>query len=156
MIDMNDGVKPGGAIQVELELRIESPLEEVWQALVHDAGSWWHKDFFVTKEPEAFVLEPRLGGKVYEDCGDGTGFVWFTVEGIQPPDYLYLVGHVRPPYGGPCTSLVEVRLSAEADSATRLMISDTVHGYVSDKMATSLDEGWKLLFGNLKAFVERG
>jgi hypothetical protein len=30
-----------------------------------------------------------------------------------------------------------------------------VHGHVSEKMAESLDSGWKMLFGELKSYSEK-
>ena len=83
--------KPTRTLMVELEIPIEAKKEVVWDALVNDIGIWWRKDFSATGT-DKMILEPRLGGRMYEDCGDGTGFTWYTVEGIMPNDSL-LIGN---------------------------------------------------------------
>ena len=61
-----------GSARVELEVTIEAPREKVWQGLVEEIGEWWPRDFFTTESPR-FTLDPRVGGYMYEDTGDGTG-----------------------------------------------------------------------------------
>ena len=148
-------IKPAGAIQVELEITINAPREEVWKAFVEESNAWWHKDFYVSKRPAKFVIEPKLGGRMFEDCGDGTGFTWFTILGIEPNESLYVTGHIRPPYGGPCTTLIWFSLENKGKDKTVLKISDTTHGHVSEAMAESMDSGWKMLFNELKALAEK-
>jgi uncharacterized protein YndB with AHSA1/START domain len=140
---------------VELEIPIDAPREKVWHALMNEPHQWWHKDFYVAKRPAKFVIEPKLGGRGYEDCGDGTGFVWFEIIGLEPNEMLYVQGQIRPPFGGPATSLIIFTLEDDGDNKTVLKVSDAVHGHVSEKMAESLDSGWKMLFGELKSYSEK-
>ena len=144
------------AIQVELELSIKAPITKVWGDIVSNTTKWWPKDFYTSSASKEFIIEPKLGGRMYEDAGSGTGLVWMTVHGIEPPKYIYLVGHIRPPFGGPAISMLNIRLSSEGKNETKLELSDAVFGQVSENMAKSLDDGWKYLFENcLKAFVEK-
>ncbi len=148
-------MKSAGAIEVDVTIEIDARRDTVWHTLVSQTAEWWHKDFFVTQGPATFVCEPRVGGRFFEDCGDGSGFVWFTIQGIEPPNYIYMIGHTRPPYGGPCTSLIMVTLEERSESRTLLRISDTTHGRVSDDMAAGLRDGWQRLFGALKRLIEQ-
>ena len=142
-----------GVCRVELEIPIGAPRSHVWDCLINRPGEWWREDFLVT--PGAiFRLEPKVGGLMFEDAGDGAGFVWFTVHGIIPEQQLYLIGHIRPPYGGPCTSMLMIGLESTDGDHTVVKLSDCVVGKVDQKTADSLDEGWKLLFGGLKALAE--
>ncbi len=146
-------IKPVGAIQVEFEVTIDAPREETWQAFIDDAGTWWHKDFYVSKGNAKFTIEPKLGGRMFEDGGDGTGFTWFTVQGVVPNEQLYVSGYIRPPFGGPCTSLVTFTFEDAGPGKTVVKISDTTHGHVSDKTASNLEGGWRVLFTGLRDHV---
>lgn len=142
-----------GVCRIELELTIESSRGHVWDCLINRPDAWWREDFLAA-EGSTFTLEPKVGGLVYEDTGDGTGFVWFQIHGLAPEKQLYLIGHIRPPYGGPCTSMLTLDLEDTGAGHTLLKLSDCVVGRVDQKTADSLDEGWRLLFGGLKEFAE--
>jgi len=59
--------------QVEIQVTINAPQQRVWQALLYETPQWWRKDFFTSPKTKAFVIEPRVGGRAYEDYGDGNG-----------------------------------------------------------------------------------
>jgi uncharacterized protein YndB with AHSA1/START domain len=130
---------------VELEVTIQAPIERVWKALVTETGRWWRKDFYADAAGRDFIIEPVLGGKMYEDWGDGEGLVWATVTGVRAPTLLELSGVSSPKWGGPNTHYHSFRLE-EQGGATVLHFSDAVHGKIDDATATSLHEGWLLLF----------
>ena len=141
-----------GTERIELELPIAAPRATVWDCMVNRIGDWWRKDFFVNANAK-FVLEPRVGGLMYEDTGDGEGFVWYVVHGIEKEKSLYLIGHMRPPYGGPTTSMLIITLE-DAPDGTIVKLSDCEMGKVSEKHTKNLDDGWKLLFAELKQLAE--
>jgi len=102
------------------------------------------------------VIEPRVGGRAYEDWGDGAGLLWFTVLGFDPQKSLLLQGHLTPAYGGPVTTLVQINLK-ESGEGTLLQICDTTYGRIGDALPTRLRAGWTAIFdAGLKAFVEAG
>ena len=70
-----------GVVDVTVEVEIEATAEVVWQALTTDIGEWWPRDFCVG-DVERFHLEPKLGGRMYEDWGDGGGLIWAVVTGF--------------------------------------------------------------------------
>jgi uncharacterized protein YndB with AHSA1/START domain len=144
-----------GIGQVELEIPVEAPRERVWKAFVEEIGQWWLKDFYAGPNAQAFVLEPRLGGRMYEDWGDGAGLLWYTVIGIDPPRSLDLAGHLTPAFGGPAKTYL--RIAFEEDGGrTRLKISDSIFGRVTPASAEQFRAGWEMLFGQgLKAWVEK-
>jgi uncharacterized protein YndB with AHSA1/START domain len=142
------------AITVELEIPIRAGRERVWNALVSDIDLWWRKDFLVTKA-KRFVLEPRLGGRMYEDAGEGTGITWYNVQGITPNESLLLAGFLYPGYGGPATTLLQLTLE-ESGKETILRIKDAIFGELSDDAESAVGGGWRALFGDgLKRFVEK-
>jgi uncharacterized protein YndB with AHSA1/START domain len=141
-----------GTARIELELPIAASCATVWDCMVNRIADWWRRDFFVYANAR-FVLEPKVGGLMYEDTGDGHGFVWYVVHGIEKEKSLYLIGHMRPPYGGPTTSMLLITLE-DVPEGTLLKLSDCEMGKVSKKHTKSLDDGWKLLFDELKRLAE--
>lgn len=143
-----------GMGQVELEVRIDAPRERVWQAFVEETGRWWLKDFYAAPDAKGFILEPKLGGRMYEDWGDGGGLLWYTVIGIRPGQSLELAGHLTPAFGGPAKTYLKINFLADGQ-ATRLQISDSAFGRVSTNSLEQFRSGWEMLFGQgLKAYVE--
>jgi uncharacterized protein YndB with AHSA1/START domain len=142
-----------GAIQVELEITIHAPLPQVWHALVHEIGLWWRQDFYCAGG-KRFAMEPRVGGRVYEDDGSGGGLLWYTVHIMTAPRLLQLIGHLSPPWGGPAVSLIRIEL-VEQDKSTVLRLTDHCFGVVSAKLKRNLHEGWTLLMADaLKSHLE--
>ena len=68
-------------IEHTLEIAIAAPPARVWKALTGQVSSWWHPGF-LREGALAFVIEPRVGGRVYEDWGGGQGLLWYTVVGL--------------------------------------------------------------------------
>ncbi len=139
--------------RVELSVLIAAPRERVWKGLIEEIGEWWPQDFFTTPSPR-FTLEPRIGGYMFEDTGDGTGAIWFQVTGIRPPESLNLQGHIAPPYGGPATSLLTFTLEDRGDE-TLFKLSDSLFGVLPDKDQDCMDQGWRQIFEqNFKSYME--
>jgi len=149
----DDGI---GVVQVELEIRIAARSERVWQALVEEIGRWWPRDFYAGPDPRGFLLEPRLGGRMYEDWGNGAGAIWYLVTEIDPPRALGLTGQMPAAFGGPATSLLRLVLRPEGES-TVLELTDSEFRRPTEKAHASLEEGWRELFEKaFKTYVEGG
>jgi uncharacterized protein YndB with AHSA1/START domain len=143
-----------GVVRVELDVTINAALERVWKALVDETSAWWPKDFYTSPTTQGFVLEPRLGGRVYEDWGAGAGLLWFTVIGINPPVSLTLLGHLTPTFGGPATTMLELILESVGETVV-LHVTETMSGRAEPGSETTLREGWVTIFdGGLRAHVE--
>lgn len=65
---------------------------EVWTSRF---SAWWPDDHTVTGEPAAVVLEPGIGGRIYERGPDGTEHDWGQVTVWQPPHRLCYLWHLR-------------------------------------------------------------
>jgi len=144
-----------GVAQIELEIPIKAKPAQVWDALVEETSRWWSKDFYTSPSTKGFVIEPRLGGHAYEDCGDGAGQIWYTVIGVQPASSLMLLGLLTPEFGGPAQTILQLTLKS-AGKQTLLQLSDTIFGRVTDGKLSLTREGWILLFdAGLRAFIEK-
>jgi DNA-binding transcriptional ArsR family regulator/uncharacterized protein YndB with AHSA1/START domain len=138
--------------QVELEIAIAAPVERVWKALIDQTTFWWPKDFYTSPRAKGFHIEARLGGRMYEDWGDGAGVVWYQVFGFNPPHSIDLQGCMAVPYG-PAHTLLHLEL-AGSNTGTILKLSDSTIGLPKGDGTSKLD-GWKQLFEDgLKTYVE--
>ena len=139
--------------EVELEVRFAGDVKKVWKALTEDISAWWPKSFSIGPS-KRFVMEPKVGGRMYEDWGNNQGLLWATVISLKEPEVLQLAGDLFTDYGGPGRSHTSYKLTADGDS-TVLRFTETTYGRIREKTGKSLDDGWNYLLAKcLKAFVE--
>jgi DNA-binding transcriptional ArsR family regulator/uncharacterized protein YndB with AHSA1/START domain len=144
------------ALDIQLEIVIEARPAAVWKALTENIADWWPKDFYVGPKPLRFVVEPFVGGRVYEDWGDGQGVLWATVLVLDAEKKLQWVGDLAPEFGGPARSITSYTLREEGGH-TVLAFRDSPYGRLADGVQAGLTEGWKMLIeGCLKPHVEKG
>jgi len=69
-------------IRIESETRINRPPEVVFAALTTGLDAWWpHR----TRAAARIVYEPKVGGRLFEDWGDGAGLAYGQVIHYDPP-----------------------------------------------------------------------
>ena len=140
--------------QYAFSIVIEASRERVWRGLTDQIGTWWLPDFHMLGTDSIVTLEPRAGGRLFEQNGD-QHLLWYTVIAIQNNTSLDLVGYINPQYGGPATTMLNATLSTESANRTGLRISDSLYGRVSEGLVNSLSSGWQLLFSDgLKRHLE--
>lgn len=136
-----------------LEVMIAATPTRVWQALTTEASAWWPKDFHTSTRAERFVIEPVLGGRVFEDFGGGDGLMWYTVIGVEVEKELVMAGHLLPPFGGPAVTALRLTLSQQSDS-TQLKIQDDRFGLLGGESPV---DGWRMVFDDgLRLYIESG
>ena len=141
--------------EILIEVRIEAPVERVWKSLVHNTADWWLEDFYTDPKHVGFELQPKLGGWMLEDWGDGEGLIWGTVGGLRAPSFLQVFGDSSPQWGGPNRNILTWRLEEADNGGTVLRFEHAVFGKVSAETEASLGAGWKQLFGEgLKPYAE--
>ena len=142
---------PSTLDRVELEIEIAAAPARVWSALMEQTTLWWPKDFY-TGPAKGFHIEPRIGGRVYEDWGDGAGVIWYQIFAMNPGVSLDLQGNMAVPFG-PAMTLLHLELEAHG-KGTRLKVSDSTMGVACDRKEKV--DGWRRIFGEgLKRFVEK-
>jgi uncharacterized protein YndB with AHSA1/START domain len=143
---------PVTAVEVELEFRINAPRPRVWQALTQQVERWWPKQFCAKPaNAKAFRLEFKLGGRLYEDWGDGNGWVWWTIHELDAAGFAFS-----------CTGYEDfalhtcVRFSLKEEATcTVLKISDRIWGARAEEAVESHIQGWTWLFEDaFRSFVE--
>ncbi|MBX3358157.1 MAG: SRPBCC domain-containing protein [Phycisphaeraceae bacterium] len=150
-------VEACGAVTIEIDVAIAADADRVWRALVDETGKWWHRDFYTSPLARGFRIEAKIGGRMYEDWGGSSGAVWGTVVVFDEGRVLEFAGHLTPSFGGPATTMVRIELLPGERGCT-LRLRDGVFGRVDEGTAASLENGWRMLFGDegLKGYVEKG
>lgn len=150
---------PLSAVEIVTEVRIAAARDTVWDVLVQEPAPWWHAAYFTDpRGPKqgGFHIEARLGGRMYEDWGQGNGLVWGTVIGLDRGRFLQIVGDSSPAWGGPSRNFQTYRLEDDG-RATKLRFENAIFGRVDEGTLRSLDEGWRfLLEQSLKRWCETG
>lgn len=142
------------AIQVQFDVQLNAGIDTVWNCLINDAPKWWSSDFYTNAKTKAFYIEGRIGGKAYEDFGNGEGLIWSEVIGVDAPNSLQMKALLMPEFGGPATSIIAIRLESD-QSGTMLTLSDTLFGAVNESTAAQIEAGWKMIYGKaFKAYVD--
>lgn len=144
-----------GSFRVEQEVTIQGTPARVFDALTKEVSAWWGMPhMYSEKSARDIVLEPRVGGRLYEDWGDGEGVLYATVSIARRPEWIRLSGPIG--IGGAVAGVVDIKLSPRGQE-TVVRLSHRVVGEVTEETESSYDQGWKsLLRERLKPYVERG
>ncbi len=141
-------------VTIELEIPIKADIGFVWNCLLEDMGIWWRKDFYTSPKTESFIIEPFVGGRMYEDYGGGNGLLWANVMVLDAPHNLEWKGHLSPSFGGPAITFMKLSLT-EREGVTILSVKDTTFGNVTENSKDQLTSGWEMLFEDtFKKYVE--
>ena len=133
---------------IDLSRTIQADQTKVWEALTQKTNQWWSNDFYQSSKTVKMVLEPKLGGLLYEDAGKNEGFVWATIIALHSPNHLLLRGDLSPDFGGPAISYLKFTLE-EKKGKTILKFQDNIMGTLSQKRLKEIKERWKVLLDGL-------
>jgi hypothetical protein len=131
-------------VQYEITIVINASKPHVWSGMTQRIAEWWLPDFLILGTGSDVILEPHAGGRLFERNGE-CELLWYTILAINPQDSMTLAGYCTAEFGGPFSTLLTVRLTATG-TTTRLSISDSLFGHVTDPHAKSLRAGWSQLF----------
>ncbi|MFW6088752.1 MAG: SRPBCC family protein [Gemmatimonadota bacterium] len=123
-------------MRIELERRISAPIEDVWEAMLHEIGPGFGGE---NDEPLHMKVEPFPGGRWYRDLGDGTGHLWGHVQAIRPHTLFELTGPLF--MSAPVSNNVQYRL-AHQDGVTTLRFVHTAFGPLPEDLRDGMLEGW--------------
>ena len=109
---------------LRLTLEVACPPDHAFHVWTSRIGTWWPVDHSVSGEPDLeVVLEPAVGGRIYERTRSGTEHDWGRVTRFEPPRLLAYQWHIgRDPSA---STDVEIAFVPDGDRRTRVEI---VHG----------------------------
>lgn len=136
---------------IVLEYVIEASPDRVFRGVTAEIGAWWTHSF---KEHKTVSLEPRVGGRFYEDWGDGQGALYATVTYLEAPRKLRLSGPMG--MSGAVACAMEFALE-DRGASTLLKLTHDILGTINPQVVEEYRAGWKELLGqSLKNHVEQG
>ena len=143
---------------LRVSFEVACPAAHAFEVWTSRFGTWWPSDHTVSGDPHALVvLEPKVGGRIYERQVDGIEHEWGEVTRWEPPerlDYRWHLGRARE-----AATDVEVRFVPLDAGGTRVEIEH--HGWerLGEAGADWRDRnrrGWESLLPHFAAAAERG
>lgn len=139
---------------VRKSVTVRQTVENTFRLFTTEIASWWPKAKYSVSQSRTrdVVLEPLLGGRVYEIRDDGHTFDWGKVLVWQPPERLVLSWH--PGREPDVAQEVEVRFTP-GDGGTRVDLEHREWTRLGADAATVRDRydgGWDYVLG--QCFVE--
>ena len=140
-----------GKFRIDYEVFINAPVEHTFRALVEEPHLYWTHTW--SENPHSIILEPRIGGRFFEQFDEsGNGVLYGRVELIMPPYRLRYSGNV-----GMLKAvhfIFDLELSAQ-DGGTLLREVTLGAGDVSQKMIANMLAGSAEVYaGKLKPLLE--
>jgi uncharacterized protein YndB with AHSA1/START domain len=136
-------------LDVAWEIRLNAPVETVWQKLVHEVDSWWAHCY---KPGSTVLIEPIPGGRFWERFADGvSGGVYANVVYVEPPYVLKCMGNWAMPGIGMSSGVW--RLS-EQEGGTLVKATGQLSGNLDPKLMKERRGGTQSLITALQRWVE--
>jgi uncharacterized protein YndB with AHSA1/START domain len=140
---------------VRKSVRVKAPIERAFSVFVEQMETWWPATHHIGKTPfVALFVEPRVGGRWYEQNAKGELCEWGRVLKWEPPHAVAFSWHVGPEqHDNPeaewgfdpdlsKASEVEIRFSAESGGVTLVELTHSKlerHGGDTEKLRAMFD-----------------
>ena len=135
-------------------ISVEAPLERAFRVFVEQFDKIKPREHnMLAADVAETVLEPCVGGRVYDRGVDGSECQWGEVLAFDPPDRLrfsWLIGVTWQPETDPSrASEVEVRFTAETPDRTRVALEHRHldrhgDGWEGMRAGVEAEDGWPL------------
>jgi uncharacterized protein YndB with AHSA1/START domain len=148
---------------VDRTLVVRAPLERAFALFVERFGEIKPPEHNLLATPVVeTVLEPRVGGEVYDRAADGSRCRWARVIAFEPPHRLLLAWDIGPTWqletDPDRASEVEIRFTAAGSGSTRVELTHRHldrHGPGWESVQDGVDDdaGWTLYLDRYAAVV---
>ena len=142
---------------VRTEIVVEVPIERAFRVFTEDFDRIKPRDHnMLGVDIAETVLEPRVGGHIYDRGVDGSECRWARVLAYEPPQHIVFSWDISPRWQLETdlekASEVEVRFIAEAPDRTRVELEHRHldrhgDGWASLREGVGSDQGWPLYLG---------
>ena len=124
-------------LDVEQHIEIKAAPEKVFAAMLHRFGKGNTRPDGQSLQME---LEPKVGGRLYRDRGNGIGHLWGFVQVIKPPELLELSGPMFMSY--PANNHVELKVQKTAGGC-KVTLRHRAIGMIDPEHRKGVGTGWK-------------
>lgn len=106
---------------LRLEFEVACSPEHAFSTWSERFGQWWPADHTASGESDSYVvLEPRVGGRLFERTAAGDEIDWGEITLWEPPRRLGYLWHIRRDRSE--ATDVEITFVAQGDGTTRVEI----------------------------------
>lgn len=158
--------RKAASTEVRVEVTVKAPVGRAFQLFTERANDWWPRAYRLGKaDRTGLVIEPRVGGRWYEEGVDGSSCDWGRVLAWDPPHGLTLawqigVGFV-PETDPERSSRVDIRFAEHTPGRTTLTL---VHsgferhgeGWESLREGVAHDGGWPGILATFTGVADSG
>ena len=141
---------------VHLQIVVEAPIERAFRVFTEEFDRIKPREHNLLRvEIAETILEPRVGGHVYDRGVDGSECRWARVLAYEPPHRLVISWDISPQWqietNPDHTSEVEIRFVAEDSNRTRVELEHRNldrhgQGWQAERDAVRDQGGWPLYF----------
>jgi uncharacterized protein YndB with AHSA1/START domain len=135
---------------------VRCPSDQAFATWALDFGRWWPADHTASGAPDEVVLEPRLGGRIFERTSAEGEIEWGEVTAWEPPRRLGYRWHLRRDRAD--ATDVEIVFVDRGDGTTRVEIRHTGWdrlGADAETWRQRNERGWATLIPYYEEAAER-
>jgi uncharacterized protein YndB with AHSA1/START domain len=134
-------------------LELKRSAADAFRIYVHEASKWWPLDSHALSPENGakaidHIVEPRVGGRVYEVAEDGRQFDWGEVLAYEPGQRFAMTWQLGQPRAQ--SGDVEVRFDSTGPNSCRVTLTHSGWERMGEKaqqMRGGYDNGWARVFG---------
>lgn len=135
---------------VRCEIVVEAPIERAFHAFTHEMVDWWDPTHHILEgELADMIVEPRVGGHIFDRGVDGSECRWATVIAYDPPHRFAFSWNITTEWkletDPEKTSEVEITFTEDGPDRTRVALEHRHierHGDGWEGMSSALGSGW--------------
>lgn len=154
------------ATAVTTAIVVDAPVERAFAVFTQDMAGWWPPEHHIIEAPlAAMVIEPRVGGRIYDVGTDGSECQWARVLAYEPPSRFVFSWDISLQWQVETdqakASEVEVRFLAEGPNRTRVELEHRHldrhgEGWEGMRHGVGSPDGWSSLLRRFALWVNDG
>jgi uncharacterized protein YndB with AHSA1/START domain len=131
-----------GLTEIRKTLELDAPLERAFEVWTEHVGRWWPLEQHSVSGPDAVgcVIEPGVGGRLYETSRSGEEHLWGKVAVWEPPRRLAYSWH--PHLDLSERTMILIMFTPLAPGRTRLSLTHSGWQPGQEERRTSYHTGW--------------
>lgn len=132
----------------QVQVVVEHDKAHAWEFFFNQTNGWWSETMYTSEKTERFTIDTYIGGKAYEDFGEGSGLIWGEVIGVDYTNWLEMRGNLTREFGGPAITFERFEFVQDSYGHTTITYTLDLIGEASDKSVSSLKKGWEDILNN--------